>query len=89
MKTIRVYYNKTLGMSDGKVAAQCCHAVAGVVAQIGYDRDTKIIILGARATKFFDLYDQQKLSTSVYMQVDLGYNEVEAGEHTAFAYLEV
>jgi peptidyl-tRNA hydrolase len=88
MKTIKVYYNKTLGMSEGKISSQCCHAVAGLVAQIGYDRDTKIIILGARATKFFDLYDQQKESTPVYMQVDLGYNEVEAGEHTAFAYLE-
>jgi peptidyl-tRNA hydrolase len=71
MKTIKVYYNKTLGMSEGKIPSQCCHAVADLVAQIGYDRDTKIIILEARATKFFDLYDQQKKQTDVYMQVGL------------------
>lgn len=86
MKTIKVYYNKTLGMSEGKITSQCCHAIAGLVNEIGYDRDTKIIILGKRAIAFFDLYEG--LACPKYMQEDLGINEVDKGTYTAFAYLE-
>ena len=89
MKTIKVYYDKTLGMSEGKITSQCCHAVSGLVAQIGYDRDTKIIILGAMAAKFFGLYESLvDTETPVYMQTDLGFNEVQVGSNTAFAYLD-
>lgn len=86
MKTIKVFYNKTLGMTEGKIASQCCHAVAGLVAQIGYDRDTRIVILEKRASAFLKLYES--IETPKYMQSDLGLNEVEHGSLTAFAFLE-
>jgi len=87
MKTIKVYYNKNLKMTEGKLAAQCSHAVAGLVNQIGYDSNCKIIILEARQKKFYDLF-AENVDKSIYMQVDLGYNEVKSNTETAFAYLE-
>jgi hypothetical protein len=86
MKTIKVFYNKTLNMSAGKIASQCCHAVAGLVAQMGYDNNMRIVILGKRATAFFNLYNS--IETAKYMQIDLGFNEVEKDSQTSFAYLE-
>lgn len=86
MKTIKVFYNKTLGMTEGKLAAQCSHAVAGLVNKIGYDRDCRIVILGKRTSQFNLLYESTE--EPKYIQTDLGLNEIEAGTRTAFAYLE-
>lgn len=83
---IKVYYNKNLKMSDGKLAAQCSHAVAGLVASVGYTMNTTIVILEAREKKFFEIWDS--IEKNKYMQVDLGFTEVEAGAKTAFAYVE-
>jgi len=83
---IKVYYNKNLKMTEGKLAAQCCHAVAGLVASVGYKMDTVIVILEAREKKFFEIWDS--IEKNKYMQVDLGFTEVEAGTKTAFAYVE-
>jgi len=87
VNVIKVYYNKNLKMTEGKLAAQCSHAVAGLVAQIGYDPTCKIIILEASQKKFYRLFEENS-DKPVYMQTDLGYNEVESGTKTAFAYLE-
>lgn len=83
---IKVYYNKNLKMSDGKLAAQCSHAVAGLVASVGYTMNTTIVILEAREKKFLEIWDS--IEKNKYMQVDLGFTEVEAGTKTAFAYVE-
>jgi peptidyl-tRNA hydrolase len=83
---IRVYYNKTLGMSEGKIASQVAHAVAGLCDKIGYNRDMNIIVLGKRNKSFIDLYEVVE-SGSSYMQVDKGLTEVGEGTKTAFAFL--
>jgi len=85
MKTIKVFYNKTLNMTEGKKAAQCCHAVAGLVAKVGYDSECRIVILEKRVGQFNSIYES--LEEPKYMQVDLGLNEVDAGTRTAFAYV--
>ena len=84
---IKAYYNKTLGMTEGKIAAQVAHAAIGLLVTHGYaySRDT-IVVLGARANKFWDVYES--LTEPKYMQRDLGLTEVNQHESTAFAYVE-
>lgn len=86
--TIKVYANKTLNMSPRKQASQVAHAVAGLV-QLGveYTRETRIIVLEARNTRFNSLYESVR--TNKYLQIDKGYTEVPEGTSTAFAYEDV
>jgi len=86
VKTIKVYFDKNLKMSDKKLASQCSHAVGGLVNKIGYDSNTRIIVLETRTNRLNELY--QNCTQPKYLQKDLGFTEVEKGSLTAFAYLE-
>ncbi len=84
---IKVYVNKTLGMSPRKESSQVAHAVAGLLAQgVTYSRDSKIVVLEARNTAFLRKYED--INQPKYMQEDKGLTEILSGSMTAFAYLE-
>ena len=90
---IKVYYNKNLKMSAGKIAAQVAHAVSMLhddLNSLPYQyEDETIIVLEAREKKFYDLYDSlTKQGKTVFMQRDLGLTETHCGTPTAFAYVE-
>jgi len=84
--TIKCYYDKTLKMSVGKVAAQVGHAVAKVVECYGHMPPHKIIVLEANHGKFVKMCEDQTLES--YIQYDLGLTEVEPSTPTVIAILE-
>lgn len=83
--TIKCYYDKTLKMGVGKVAAQVGHAVAKVVDGYGY-MPHKIIVLEANHGKFIKMCEDQTLESCI--QYDLGLTEVEPQTPTVIAILE-
>lgn len=87
----KIYYDKTLKLSDGKLASQCSH----VAKELGRMLPSKpqediIVVLGLSHTKFLqsvvDIPQQHKYS---HTQVDLGMTEVAAGTITAIGYIEL
>ena len=85
---IKVYFNKNLKLSEGKLSAQVAHAVSGLLntTNTSYDNQSRIVVLGLRQTQFNALFN--KLDCPKYQQVDLGLTEIEQGTATAFAYFE-
>lgn len=72
----RLYYDKTLRMSDGKLAAQVGHVVAHLTLKQG-KVPSKIIVLEASHTKF-----ESYCKSADYVQRDMGLTEVEEGTST-------
>lgn len=72
----RLYYDKTLHMSEGKLAAQVGHVVAHLTLKHG-KVPSKIIVLEASHTKF-----ESHCKSAEYVQRDLGLTEVEEGTAT-------
>lgn len=87
----KIYYNKNLKMSDGKLAAQVGHVMKelGRMTQSVPQEDV-IVVLGLSATKFNEMLD--KLNTYYkynYYQTDNGLTEVPAGTKTVCGFVEV
>lgn len=72
----KLYYDKTLRMSEGKLAAQVGHVVAHLTLKHG-KVPSKIIVLEASHTKF-----ESYCKSADYVQRDLGLTEVEEGAAT-------
>ena len=94
--TIKVYYNKNLKMSEGKLAAKVGHVLfnlgmnEGLYGDSGFyskynPKDIIIIVLGLRRNKFKKMMDTKYPD---YVQEDLGFTEAEEGTITAFGYIE-
>lgn len=82
---VKVYYNKNLNMSPGKLSAQVAHVVLRLQSELNLTHHPhKIIILEARQGKLKNLAEQE----CCVAQYDLGYTEVESGTLTAIAYVE-
>ncbi|AHK11201.1 peptidyl-tRNA hydrolase [Shewanella sp. phage 1/4] len=75
---IKCYYDKTLKMSAGKLAAQVGHVVANMVTNLA---PSKIIVLEASHNKFIGL-----CKDSEYVQHDVGLTEVVEGTPTVCGY---
>ena len=68
-------------MSEAKVASQIAHAVKNLGET---PLDSTIIVLKVSDKKFNEMVE----SNDCYIQVDLGYTEVEKGTATAAAWIE-
>lgn len=81
---IKVYYNKTLGMTEEQISEQTTNAVSGLRSKnLNYSAPVDIEVRGARANMFFDILDD---ADEVYVQHASGDNQLERGETTAFAF---
>lgn len=78
----KLYYDKTLRMSEGKLAAQVGHVVAHLTLKQG-KVPSKIIVLEASHTKFGSY-----CKSADYVQRDLGLTEVEEGTATVCGSVE-
>lgn len=78
----KLYYDKTLRMSEGKLAAQVGHVVAHLTLKQG-NVPSKIIVLEASHTKF-----ESYCKSADYVQRDMGLTEVEEGTATVCGILE-
>jgi peptidyl-tRNA hydrolase len=88
---IKVYYRKSLKLSEGKLAAQVGHICKELGRMITntIPKEDIIIVLGVSDTKFKELALQVENSEYTwYQQVDNGATEVVAGTITAFGYVE-
>jgi len=79
---IKCFYDKTLKMSNGKLAAQVGHVVAELVIRFDIKPD-KIVVLEANHSKF-----NEYCIASDYTQVDWGLTEVFAGTKTVCGFVE-
>lgn len=77
----KCYYRKNLKMSSAKLAAQVGHVTSMLSFTITIPY--KIIVLEASDAKFEKLKER-----SDYVQVDLGFTEVEAGTETVLGWVE-
>lgn len=71
-------------MSEGKLAAQVAHAVAGLFLK---GRPDKIIVLEASDKKFDELFQEHK-TKNICLQIDKGFTEIDPKTPTAFAYVD-
>lgn len=87
---IKVYYRKSLKMTEGKIASQVGHVCKELGRMLpSYAPDDVIIVLGVSDTKYKELCLQyQKNTICWYEQVDAGNTEVIKGTPTAFGYIE-
>jgi peptidyl-tRNA hydrolase len=85
----KIYYDKTLKLSDGKLAAQCSHVSKelGRMTKSNHREDI-IVVLGLSHTKFTEMLDTIKQHEYHHTQVDLGMTEIEAGTITTCGYVE-
>lgn len=82
------YYNKNLKMSEGKLSAQIGHITKELGRKLNSEpQEDIIVVLGLRFNKFKEKLDEIKSKTH-YVQVDLGFTEVQKGTITAFGYIE-
>lgn len=79
---IKAIYRKNLRMSEGKVASQVTHAVKGLGT---FERDCAIVVLGVSCKKF----DELVAENNCYVQIDKGLTEVNPGEMTAAAWVDL
>lgn len=85
----KIYYNKNLKMSEGKLAAQVAH----VSKELGrmtesIPREDVIIVLGLSATKFKEKIDELGDYKYSWYQSDNGLTEVPEGTITACGFVE-
>lgn len=85
----KIYYNKNLKMSEGKLAAQVAH----VSKELGrmtesIPREDVIIVLGLSATKFKETLDKLVDHKYYWHQKDNGLTEVPEGTVTACGFVE-
>lgn len=78
----KLYYDKTLRMSEGKLAAQVGHVVAHLTLKCG-KVPSKIIVLEASHTKF-----ESYCKSADYVQCDMGLTEVKEGTATVCGMVE-
>lgn len=87
---IKIYYRKSLKMSEGKLGAVCAHigkelgrefSNAGWVAN-----EDVVIVLGVSDKKFLTLWHMTNRPKHIH--VDRGLTEVVAVTHCAFGYIE-
>lgn len=85
----KIYYNKNLKMSDGKLAAQVGHVMKelGRMTQ-SIPQEDVIVVLGLSATKFNEMLDKPKDYSYSYYQTDNGLTEVPAGTKTVCGFVE-
>jgi peptidyl-tRNA hydrolase len=69
-------------MSEGKLAAQVAHCVSNITL-LTLEAPHKIIVLKASDAKFSELKEDAS-----YVQVDLGYTELEPNTETCLGILE-
>lgn len=88
---VKVYYNKDLKMSSGKLAAQVGHAVSGLYGVHGiiYNSLDTVVVLKLSSKKFTEK-TSEIINDDVesYLQIDRGLTEVDSGTATAIAYVE-
>lgn len=86
---IKIYYRKSLKLSEGKLAAQVGH----VCKELGrilpsYAKDDVIIVLGVSDTKYKELSLQYQTEDLFwYEQIDSGMTEIIKGTPTCFGYI--
>lgn len=87
---IKVYYRKSLKMSEGKLASQVGHVCRELGKNNYCDQtDDVIIVLGLSDTKYKEIAKHTwKLNGDWYEQIDRGTTEVEVGTSTAFGYVD-
>lgn len=88
---IKVYYRKSLKLTDGKLAAQVGHVVRNLAIIHGTyiaGKCDKIIVLHASDTKYNKLLTDIGSCCKIYRQIDKGYTEVPDGTETCFGYVE-
>ena len=78
---IKAIYRKNLKMSEGKVASQIAHAVKNLKET---PKDITIVVLKVSDKKFNEIIHEK----NCYVQVDLGFTQVEKGTQTAAAWIE-
>ena len=74
-------------MSEGKVAAQCCHAVIGLCC---FDPKISIVVLKVSDKKYYEQVDvlERKLRAEFYRVFDAGYTEIDPGTETCLSFYE-
>ena len=85
----KIYYNKNLKMSEGKLAAQVAH----VSKQLGrmtesIPQEDVIVVLGLSATKFKETLDRLIDHKYYWYQKDNGLTEVPEGTITVCGFVE-
>jgi len=85
----KIYYNKNLKMSEGKLAAQVAH----VSKELGrmtesIPQEDVIVVLGLSATKFKETLDKLGGHKYYWYQKDNGLTEVPEGTVTACGFVE-
>lgn len=85
----KCYYDKTLKMSEGKIAAQVGHVMKMLGRQTNSVHETDVIIvLGLSHKKFMETLQALQISDKLFFaQEDNGITEVEAGTITAFGFV--
>lgn len=77
---LKILYRKNLGMSPGKLAAQCVHASRRVAFP---EEVNAVVVLGVSDAKFNEA--KPKAETVIK---DAGYTEVAPGTETVLAFFE-
>ena len=87
---IKVYYDKNLKMSEGKLAAQVGHVCKELGRVTGSIPETDVIIVLGVSARQFNLKKDSTVESKRYhyVQCDGGYTEVKKGTITCFGYIE-